>query len=67
MTRSDILVETSKVIRENELTIHADDHINAMAETLDKFWLVMLALEKDSSFNKLGTLMRTIFEKEGLE
>jgi len=67
MTRADVLLETNKVIRENKLTVHADNHINAMAEILDEFWLIMLTLEKDSNLNGLGTFMRDVFKKEGKE
>ncbi len=67
MTRSDILLETNKVVRENKLTAHADNHIHAMADTLDRLWKLMLAIEENKSFNKLEAHIRIIFEKEGKE
>ena len=67
MTRADILLETNRVIRENKLTVHANDHINAMADILDELWLTMLALEETPSLQKLGAIIRNTFEKEGKE
>ena len=68
MTRSDILLDSIKVeklLSKSNITEKSFclNHMSEMADILDDMWLIMLALQKDSSFSKLGDLMEYDFMK----
>lgn len=68
MTRSDILLNTTKI---NYLINNSNiedknyclNHIANMEHILDKFWLLMLQLNNNKNFKKLGELMKGYFDE----
>ena len=66
MTRSDILLDTNKIVKEMEEAKLETKHVEEMASILDDLWSVMLTFEKHDELNKIGQYMRKIFYKDNV-